>query len=125
VTAVQQVFPNALIQFEGLGDRTAFRVLNEYRNKARVFNDDMQGTAAVTLAGLYSVLRLSERSLIDQRFVFVGAGQAEKGIADLVVDGLLPCACYTAIGVAGAARGHPQRGRLCGPIPAGSSFPIR
>jgi hypothetical protein len=56
-----------------------FAFLNEYRDKARVFNDDIQGTAAVTLAGLYSVLRLIERSLLDQRFVFVGAGQAEKG----------------------------------------------
>jgi malate dehydrogenase (oxaloacetate-decarboxylating)(NADP+) len=89
ITAVQEVFPNALIQFEGLGDRTAFRVLNEYRDKARVFNDDIQGTAAVTLAGLYSVLRLVGRSLFDQRFVFVGAGQAEKGIADLLVDAMV------------------------------------
>jgi malate dehydrogenase (oxaloacetate-decarboxylating)(NADP+) len=89
VTAVQEVFPHALIQFEGLGDRSAFRVLNEYRDKARVFNDDIQGTAAVTLAGLYSVLRLIERSLLDQRFVFVGAGQVEKGIADLVVDAMV------------------------------------
>ena len=89
MAAVQEVFPRALIQFEGLGDRTAFRLLNEYRNKARVFNDDVQGTAAVTLAGLYLALRLRERSLIDQRFVFVGAGQAEKGIADLVVDAMV------------------------------------
>jgi malate dehydrogenase (oxaloacetate-decarboxylating)(NADP+) len=89
VTAVLEVFPHALIQFEGLGDRTAFRVLNEYRDEARVFNDDIQGTAAVTLAGLYSALRLIERSLLDQRFVFVGAGQAERGIADLVVDAMI------------------------------------
>jgi malate dehydrogenase (oxaloacetate-decarboxylating)(NADP+) len=89
MAAVQEVFPHALIQFEGLGDRTAFRVLNEYRDEARVFNDDIQGTAAVTLAGLYSALRLIERSLLDQRFVFVGAGQAERGIADLVVDAMV------------------------------------
>jgi malate dehydrogenase (oxaloacetate-decarboxylating)(NADP+) len=89
VTAVQEVFPHALIQFESLGDRTAFRVLNEYRDKACVFNDDIQGTAAVTLAGLYSALRLIERSLLDQRFIFVGAGQAEKGIADLVVEAMI------------------------------------
>jgi len=89
VAAVREEFPHALIQFEGLSDQTAFRVLNEYRDKAPVFNDDIQGTAAVTLAGLYSALRLIERSLLDQRFVFVGESQAEKGIADLVVDAMV------------------------------------
>jgi len=89
VTAVHEVFPEALIQFEGFSDRNAFRALNEYCDKVPVFNDDIQGTAAVTLAGLYSALRLIERSLVDQRFLFVGAGQAEKGIADLVVDAMI------------------------------------
>ena len=89
LTAVQEVFPRALVQFEGLGDQNAFGLLNKYREKVRVFNDDIQGTAAVTLAGLYSALRLTKGSLLDQRFVFVGAGQAEIGIADLVVNAMV------------------------------------
>jgi malate dehydrogenase (oxaloacetate-decarboxylating)(NADP+) len=89
LTAVQEVFPHALVQFEGFGDQNAFRLLNKYRDKVRVFNDDIQGTAAVTLAGLYSASRLANRSLLDQCLIFVGAGQAEIGIADLVVDAMV------------------------------------
>jgi malate dehydrogenase (oxaloacetate-decarboxylating)(NADP+) len=89
VTAVQEVFPHALIQFKGLGDRNAFRALSVYRDKAPLFNDDIQGRAAVTLAGLYSILGFIGRSLLDQRFLFVGADQAGKGIADLVVDAMV------------------------------------
>ena len=88
VSAVQEVFPCALIQFEGLGDRNAFRLLNKYRDKVRVFSDEIQRTAAVALAGLYSAPRVVKQSLSEQRLIFVGTGQTERGIANLVLQAM-------------------------------------
>jgi malate dehydrogenase (oxaloacetate-decarboxylating)(NADP+) len=88
VEAVQEVFPNCCIHFEDWTGVDAIALLARYRNKVSCYNDDIQGTAGVTLAGLVNALKLTGGQLKEQRILFLGAGSAAIGLADLIVSAL-------------------------------------
>jgi malate dehydrogenase (oxaloacetate-decarboxylating)(NADP+) len=89
VTAVQSRYPNALIQFEDFLTPNAYALLKQYRERVLCFNDDIQGTAAVALAGVYASTRITRVPFKDLTIMFLGAGSAATGIADLMTAALV------------------------------------
>ena len=88
VAAVQQVFPGCCIHFEDWKGTDAIRMLNRYADKVLCYNDDIQGTASVALAGLTTALQIVDAPLTEQRILFLGAGSAGIGIANLIVSAM-------------------------------------
>jgi malate dehydrogenase (oxaloacetate-decarboxylating) len=85
VTAIQVKFPNVLLQWEDFSKHNAPRILERYRDRLCTFNDDIQGTGAVTVAGLLAATKLIGETLSEQRIVILGAGSAAIGICDQIV----------------------------------------
>jgi malate dehydrogenase (oxaloacetate-decarboxylating) len=93
IETASRLFPNALLHFEDFGPSNARRILEQYRDKARIFNDDVQGTGAITLAAILAGMRVAGTQPSEQRVVIFGSGTAGVGIADqirvvMVRDGL-------------------------------------
>lgn len=86
VAAVNEVFPKICIQWEDFPGVDAIRILNTFKNKVCTFNDDIQGTAAVATAGFIAISRLTSKTFKEQRFLFLGAGAAAFGIADMLTN---------------------------------------
>jgi malic enzyme len=89
VEAVKKVYPGVLLQWEDFAKGNALYQLARFRDQLTTFNDDIQGTAAVVVAGLYAALRITGRPLAEQRVAIAGAGAASHGIADLLVAALM------------------------------------
>ncbi|MBK7364141.1 MAG: NAD-dependent malic enzyme [Nitrosomonas sp.] len=85
VQAVQARFPDAVIQFEDFHNQHAFQLLDRYREHIRCFNDDIQGTAAVTLSGIYTSNHITQKRFTDLNIMLLGTGSAASGIAGLLV----------------------------------------
>jgi len=84
VETASRLFPKALLHFEDFGPSNARRILNQYRDEARIFNDDVQGTGAITLAAILAGMRVAKTRPSEQRVVIFGAGTAGVGIADQI-----------------------------------------
>ena len=84
VAAVQERYPKCCVQWEDFANFNAVPLLVQYKDKICTYNDDIQGTAAVALAGVFAALRISGQKLTEQRFLFLGGGSAATGIAELI-----------------------------------------
>lgn len=89
VQAVQKLYPKCCIQWEDFANFNAVPILSRYKDKVCTYNDDIQGTAAVALAGIFGALRVSGQKLTDQRFLFLGGGSAATGIAQLISEAMV------------------------------------
>jgi len=89
VEAVQEVFPKCCIHFEDWTGVDAVHLLQRYRDKYCVYNDDVQGTAGITLAGMINAAKLKGKKLKDEKYLFLGAGSAGIGLADLLCSALV------------------------------------
>ena len=88
VDTVHKLWPNTLLQWEDFLKENAIKQLKRFRNRLLTFNDDIQGTASVTLSGVYSALRITGQAIEDQRILFAGAGASAQGISDLLVSAM-------------------------------------
>jgi malate dehydrogenase (oxaloacetate-decarboxylating)(NADP+) len=88
VQAVQQLFPDCCVHFEDWKGTDALRLIDRYKNRILCYNDDIQGTASVTLAGLMTALQIKDEPLTDQRILFLGAGSAALGIGGLLASAM-------------------------------------
>jgi len=86
VKAVQRQFPNALLHWEDFGRNNATKILKKYENELATFNDDVQGTGIVVLAGILGALNISKEKLTNQKILIYGAGTAGMGIANIILD---------------------------------------
>jgi malate dehydrogenase (oxaloacetate-decarboxylating)(NADP+) len=84
VAAVQSLYPKCCIQWEDFANINAVPILARYRDKVCTYNDDIQGTAGIALAGIFAALRITGQKITDQRFLFLGGGSAGTGIAELI-----------------------------------------
>jgi malate dehydrogenase (oxaloacetate-decarboxylating)(NADP+) len=84
VMAVQARYPKCCIQWEDFANINAVPILERYRDRICTYNDDIQGTAGIALAGIFAALRITGQKIADQRFLFLGGGSAGTGIAELI-----------------------------------------
>jgi malate dehydrogenase (oxaloacetate-decarboxylating)(NADP+) len=84
VAAVQTRYPKCCIQWEDFANINAVPILERYRDKICTYNDDIQGTAGIALAGIFAASRITRQKMTDQRFLFLGGGSAGTGIAELI-----------------------------------------